>query len=201
MVQMVYIILQWLIFIQHYFWNIIMLRHLVFYFISFHFILFYFFAFLGLHLPHMEVPRLGVQSELLPPAYTTATATWDPNHVCDLHDSSWQCWILNPVSKARYRFCVLMDTSQIHFCWATMAPPWKLLLLLTLHCNIWHTSCYVLFAEGPVRALESSVLSTSTSPGLSQGTHLWEEWLFSSCCHEFTLQNVPSGVTRTTLPF
>ena len=36
------------------------------------------FFFLGSHLQHMEVPRLGVESEL--PAYTTATATRDPSH-------------------------------------------------------------------------------------------------------------------------
>ena len=40
--------------------------------------LFVFFVFLGLHLWHMEVPRPGVQSELLLLAYTTATATPDP---------------------------------------------------------------------------------------------------------------------------
>ena len=33
---------------------------------------------LGLHLQHMEVPRLGVESEQQMQAYTTATATWDP---------------------------------------------------------------------------------------------------------------------------
>ena len=33
---------------------------------------------------HMEIPRLGVESELQPLAYTTATATWDLRHVCDL---------------------------------------------------------------------------------------------------------------------
>ena len=66
-----------------------------------------FVCFLGLHLQRMEVPRLGVQSELQPPAYTTATATWDPNL---LHHSSWQCpWILNPLSKTRDWTCVLMD--------------------------------------------------------------------------------------------
>ena len=36
---------------------------------------FFFFAFLGPYPQHMEVPRLGVESELLLPAYTTATAT------------------------------------------------------------------------------------------------------------------------------
>ena len=42
------------------------------------------------HLRQMEVPRLGVESELQPPGYTTATATAtpDPNHICDLHHSS-----------------------------------------------------------------------------------------------------------------
>ena len=40
-----------------------------------------FFAFSGPHLQHMEVPRLGVTSELqlLASAITTATATWDWN--------------------------------------------------------------------------------------------------------------------------
>ena len=31
-----------------------------------------------LYLWHMEVPKLGVESELKPPAYTTATAMLDP---------------------------------------------------------------------------------------------------------------------------
>ena len=63
----------------------------------------------------MEVPRLGVESELLLPAYATATATPDPSLVCDLHHSLRQCWILNPLSKARHQNSVLMNASQIHF--------------------------------------------------------------------------------------
>ena len=59
------------------------------------FVLFLFFVllfvFLVLHLRHMEIPRLRVQSELRLPAYTTATATWDLSHICDLHRSSWKC--------------------------------------------------------------------------------------------------------------
>ena len=58
-------------------------------------------CFLGLHQRHMEVPRLGVQSELQLLAYTTAIATWDPSPICNLHHSSWQCGVLNPVSEAR----------------------------------------------------------------------------------------------------
>ena len=33
----------------------------------------------------MEAPRLGVESELQLPAYTTATAVPDPSHVFNLH--------------------------------------------------------------------------------------------------------------------
>ena len=59
------------------------------------------FVFLGLYPPHVEVPWLGVESELQPLAYTTATATWDPSTICDLHHSSRQCRILNPLSEVR----------------------------------------------------------------------------------------------------
>ena len=49
---------------------------------------FFFFAFLGPNLWQVEVPRLGVESELQLSAYTTTTATPDPSHVCKLHHSS-----------------------------------------------------------------------------------------------------------------
>ena len=97
-----------------------------------------FFFFLGLHpRQHLEVPRLGVKSELQLLAYATATAMQDTNRVCDLHHSSWQCQILNPLSKARDQIlnplskardqiCVLMGTSWVCYCWATMGtPPYK----------------------------------------------------------------------------
>ena len=61
----------------------------------------YLFCVLGLHTQHMEVPKLGVESELQSPAYATASAKPDPSHVCNLHHSSWQCQILNPLSEAR----------------------------------------------------------------------------------------------------
>ena len=56
--------------------------------------------FLGPHLGHMEVPRLGVEWKLHLLAYTTATATRDPSHTCNLCHSSGQHWILNPLSEA-----------------------------------------------------------------------------------------------------
>ena len=60
-----------------------------------------FFLFLRPHPWHMEVPRLGVKSELQLPAYTTATATPDPRLICSLHHGSQQCQILNPLREAR----------------------------------------------------------------------------------------------------
>ena len=64
-------------------------------------LLFFVFVFLGLHLQHMEVLKPGVElgSQLL--AYITATAIWDLSHVCDLHYSSWQHQIFNPLCEAR----------------------------------------------------------------------------------------------------
>ena len=49
----------------------------------------------------MAVPRLGVELELQLLAYTTAIAMADLNLICDLHHSSQQHWILNPLSGAR----------------------------------------------------------------------------------------------------
>jgi len=63
----------------------------------------------------MEIPRLGVESELQLQAYTTATATRDPSLGCNLHQSSWQRWILNPLNEARDGTHVLKDTSQVPY--------------------------------------------------------------------------------------
>ena len=69
----------------------------------------------------MKVPSLGVQSELQMPTYATATS--DPRHVCRLHHSSWQCWILNTLSEARDQTSNLMAPSWIHFRCATTGTP------------------------------------------------------------------------------
>ena len=61
----------------------------------------------------MKAPRLGVKLELQLPTYTTAIAMPDLSRVCDLHHSSQQCWILNPLSKARDGTRNLMVPSQI----------------------------------------------------------------------------------------
>ena len=61
----------------------------------------------------MEVPGIGIESELQLPAYTTAIEMPAPGHVCDLHHSSQQYQILNPLSRARDQICILMDTSWV----------------------------------------------------------------------------------------
>ena len=81
------------------------------------------FVFLGPHPRHMEVPRLGVESELQVPAYTTATITPDPSQVCDLHYSSQQCQILSPLSKAGDRTRIFADIRWVCYHWATTGTP------------------------------------------------------------------------------
>ena len=48
------------------------------------------FCFLGLHLQQIELPRLGIESELQLLAYTTATAAQDPSCISNLHCSLQQ---------------------------------------------------------------------------------------------------------------
>ena len=76
----------------------------------------------------MEVPRLGVEWELQLQAYTTATATRDQSRVWDLHHSSRQRQILNPLNETRDWTHVLMDTSQVRYPWATVG---------TQECSVW----------------------------------------------------------------
>ena len=76
-------------------------------------ILFYFsLFFLGLHLWHMEVPRLGVELEPQLLAYPTATAMPDLSHIYKLCSTLQQCQILNPLSKARDQTCILRETES-----------------------------------------------------------------------------------------
>ena len=71
----------------------------------------------------MEGTRLRVESELL--VYTTGTATPDPSSICDVHCSSRQRQIPNPLREARDQTCTLVDTSEILFHCATTETPSK----------------------------------------------------------------------------
>ena len=61
----------------------------------------------------MDVPRLGAELELQLPVCSTATAMPDPSRVLDLTPQPQQHWILSPLSEARGRTHVLMDTSGV----------------------------------------------------------------------------------------
>ena len=87
------------------------------------FFFFFFFFFLWPYQWPMEAPRLGVKSELQQPALATATAIPDASLLCKLHHSSRQLQILNPPSKARDWTYILIDTSWVHYSWATMGTP------------------------------------------------------------------------------
>ena len=52
---------------------------------------------------------LGVKSELQMAAYATAM----PDPSCISNHSSQQCWILNPLSAARDRTYIPMDTRRV----------------------------------------------------------------------------------------
>ena len=60
----------------------------------------------------MEVPRLRAELELQLLAIATVTATSDLSHICNIHHSSRQRYLLNPLSKARDRTQILMDAGQ-----------------------------------------------------------------------------------------
>ena len=86
------------------------------------FLFFFFFFFLWLLLWHIEIPGLGVESELQLSAYATAIAMWDLSCICDLHHSLQQHWILHPLSEARDPTCILMDVRFLT-CWAAKGTP------------------------------------------------------------------------------
>ena len=72
----------------------------------------FFFPFLWPPLGHMEVPGLGVESELQLLVYATAMATPDPSHICDQRCILWQRQILNPLSGAWYQTCIFTNTTS-----------------------------------------------------------------------------------------
>ena len=81
----------------------------------------FFVCFLGPHPWYIQVPRLGVESELQLPAYTTAKAAVQAVAATytTAHDNAGSLIL----SDARDWTCILMDISWIHFPCATMGTP------------------------------------------------------------------------------
>ena len=71
----------------------------------------------------MEISSLGVNQSYSCPPSPQPQQLQDPSCIYELHHSSWQCRILNPLSEARDPTPILVDTSQIRFCCATMRTP------------------------------------------------------------------------------
>ena len=88
------------------------------------FFFFVFFFFLGLHVQH----RLGVESKLQLLVYATATAMPDPNCIFDPPCSLQQGQICNSLSEAKDQTHILVDTSWVHYHWATTGTPLSLLM-------------------------------------------------------------------------
>ena len=80
-------------------------------------------AFQGLTCSIWRFPGQGSNLSLQLVANTTATATWDPSPIFDLHQSSWQRRILHPLSEAGDQTCHLMVLCQILFRCTTTATP------------------------------------------------------------------------------
>jgi len=72
----------------------------------------------------MKVPRLGIELELQLPAYTTAMETPEPSCVCNLHHSSQEHQIFNPLSKARDWTFIFAETQQeLHGLFCSLLNP------------------------------------------------------------------------------
>ena len=73
----------------------------------------FFFCFLGSNLRHMEVPGLEglIRAVAVGLSHSHSNPGFEP--LMHLHHSSRQCWILNPLSKARDRTRNLMVPSWI----------------------------------------------------------------------------------------
>ena len=51
----------------------------------------------------------------------SSCSTWDPSHICGVHHDSQQCYILDPLSKARDQTCI----SWVLVGFATTEPRWE----------------------------------------------------------------------------
>ena len=145
------------------------------------FFLFVLFCFVFPPGPWHKVPRLGVESQLQLPTYTTATATRNPSQVCDLHRSSQECLILNPVSKARDRTHILMDASQVRYHGATTGDSCcffglirSMLKFLGQGSNLSHSS-------------DPSCCSDNTGSVTSCGTRELPKYILFSLCEELAI--------------
>ena len=85
--------------------------------------------------------------------------------ICNLHHSSQQHRILNPLSKARDRICTLMDTSQICFPCATMGTPAHVFSMFMNLIKILEVPCWL----SGLRTQHGLHEDVGSTPGLIHG--------------------------------
>ena len=139
----------------------------------------FFFVFLGPHPWHMEVPWLGVHSELLLLTYTRATAMPDSSHVCSLHHSCQQCWILNPLSEAGDQICNLTIPSWIGFCCTTMWTPIFSLYISGFWCFL---HIYLLFLYSFYELIHLSLYNSFMSLVIFNFMFIMSDIKYCHCC-------------------
>ena len=93
----------------------------------------FFFRFLGA--THAAYGDSQARGRIRAGATATATAIQDSSSVSDLHHSSWQHRILNPLSEARDWTLNLTVPSQIHFHCAMTATPEFIFLIIHTFCS------------------------------------------------------------------
>ena len=104
-------------------------------------------------------------------AYTAATAMWYQSHVCDLHHSSWQWGIFNPLSEARDRTHVLLHTAE---------PQWEL-------PTFYFISTTFFWGGGTPKACEVARLGIKPVPQLEPKLQRQRCWILNLLSHMGTL--------------
>ena len=107
---------------------------------------------------HMEVPRLGSNQSCSHQPLPQPQQWQDLSHICNLHHSSQQHQILNPLSEASDQNHILMDTSRVRYCWVTTGTPLWLFYIPNSLLKFWLYSS-ILFPSS-VSILISNVLNS-----------------------------------------
>ena len=134
----------------------------------------------------------------------------EPSHVCNLHHSLRQRWILNPLSRAKDWPCVLTDTHQVHYHWATTGTTWVWDVYLTSKWDF-NTQVYtpgicrrkwvgtihlgVIRPSIILKAMSVDELTQRVSAGRSPGSKPWKTPVFRSwriCGHQWHRQRLGS---------